>query len=273
MKTLENQTLLYDEDCPMCTIYTSGFIKTGMLDENGRKPFINLTQEEQNYVDLKRATNEIALVDTKNRTVIYGIDSLLKVIGNSFPLIEKIGTTKPINYSLKKLYKFISYNRKVIVPSIEKENNNLKCIPDFNYKYRTIYLVIALFITVLVLYKCAHIISILPKSNIYREISLAVGQVLFQIMFLARRDLKTIINYIGNLLTISLFGSLILLPLIILNSIVNLPQTAILGWFAITVILMIFEHYKRIKILKLPNYLTLTWIIYRVIALIIILNL
>ncbi len=32
MKTLENQTLLYDEDCPLCQAYTSAFVKTGILD-------------------------------------------------------------------------------------------------------------------------------------------------------------------------------------------------------------------------------------------------
>jgi hypothetical protein len=35
MKTLTNQTLLYDEDYPLCRVYTSGFIKAGMLGQNG----------------------------------------------------------------------------------------------------------------------------------------------------------------------------------------------------------------------------------------------
>jgi hypothetical protein len=38
---------------------------------------------------MDRAKNEIALVDTQNKTVILGIDGLLKVIGFSF-VIEKI---------------------------------------------------------------------------------------------------------------------------------------------------------------------------------------
>jgi len=42
MKTLENQTLLYDEDCPLCQAYTSAFVKTGILDENGKKPFTKI---------------------------------------------------------------------------------------------------------------------------------------------------------------------------------------------------------------------------------------
>ncbi|WP_243754712.1 thiol-disulfide oxidoreductase DCC family protein [Flavobacterium jejuense] len=71
MKTLNDHTLLYDEDCPMCNLYTSGFIKVNMLDENGRKPFAKLSKEEQDYIDLDKAKNEIALVDTKNKKVLY----------------------------------------------------------------------------------------------------------------------------------------------------------------------------------------------------------
>lgn len=52
MKTLANHTLLYDEACPMCNLYTAGFINAKMLDKNGRKPFVTLTEEEQNYIDL-----------------------------------------------------------------------------------------------------------------------------------------------------------------------------------------------------------------------------
>src|SRR4051812_48603829 len=131
MKTLANQTLLYDEDCPLCRAYTSGFIATGMLDENGRKPYAYLTEEERTYVDAHRACNEIALVDNDNKTVTYGIDSLLKVLGNSFPLIAKVGYLRPINYFLKKLYSFISYNRKVILPG-KANADGTQCIPDFN---------------------------------------------------------------------------------------------------------------------------------------------
>ena len=53
MKTLENHTLLYDEDCPLCQVYSSGFIKTGMLDQNGRQPFSTLSSETQNFINLE----------------------------------------------------------------------------------------------------------------------------------------------------------------------------------------------------------------------------
>lgn len=272
MKTLKNQTLLYDEDCPLCSLYTTGFVKAGMLDENGKKPFVKISEEQQQFIDIQRASNEIALVDNKNQTVIYGIDSLLTIIGHSFPLVKKIGTTEPIYFLLKKLYKFISFNRKVIIPNNQKATLELQCIPDFNFKYRTFYIVFATIITALILYKYASILTILPKSSMIREILLATGQIGFQLAFLTRYDAKTKLNYIGNLLTVSLMGALILFPIIILNALLIVPQLVILAWFGCTVLLMVFEHFRRVKILALPHYLTATWILYRIIALFIILN-
>ena len=273
MKTLENQTLLYDEDCPLCRVYTSGFIKAGMLDENGKKPYCQLSAEEQNFIDVKRASNEIALVDNENKTVIYGIDSLLKVIGFSFPWMEKIGNLKPIKFFLKKLYSFISYNRKVIIPSKIKKEIKLQCVPDFNYKYRILYILFAATITTFVLYKFSDSIRILPKSTILRELILALGQIVFQSLFLIKFEKKIILNYVGNLMTVSLMGSLLLLPILILNLIFNIPELITLGWFGITVLLMLIEHSRRVKLLELPFYLSITWVIYRIIALTIILNL
>ena len=272
MKTLANQTLLYDEDCPLCSLYTKGFITAGMLDQNGKKPYCQLTEDEQIIVDVKRASNEIALVDTKNKTVIYGIDSLLKVIGHSFPWMEKIGTLKPAYILLQKLYKLISFNRKVIIPSKINPKIKLQCIPDFNIKYRWFYIAFATIVTTITLFYFSEMISTLPKTNIARELLLAVGQMFFQSLFLFKKDHKTILNYLGNLMTVSLMGSILLMPLLFLNSIITIPETLILVWFGVIVGLMFLEHFRRIKILELPNYLSITWVVYRLIALIFILN-
>jgi predicted DCC family thiol-disulfide oxidoreductase YuxK len=271
MKTLDNHTLLYDEDCPMCNLYTSGFIKANMLDENGRKSFVTLTDDEQTYIDFNRAKNEIALIDTKNKTVLYGIDSLLKVIGFSFPIIEKIGNWKPINYLLKKLYKFISYNRKVIIPSKENNNTKAQCIPDFDYFYRILYIVFATVFTTIVLFYYAKNIPLIANGNWARELLLALGQIGFQAIFIQKMTKENQLNYLGNLVTISLMGSLLLVPMLILQPLVSTYIT--LGWFGLTVSVMIAEHYRRTTLLQLPKFLTATWILYRLIALLIILNL
>lgn len=273
MKTLQNQTLIYDENCPLCNLYTSGFIKTGMLDGNGRKSYCQLSQEEQNLINIKQASNEIALIDNKNKTVIYGIDSLLKVVGFSFPWIEKIGKTKPINFILRKLYSFISYNRKVIMPNRINKEVKLQCIPDFNYKYRFVFIAFSLTITAYTLFQYSNIIPALPKSSILREIVIAFSQIIFQSLFLIKLNRNTILNYIGNLMSVSLMGSLILIPIVLLNQFIKLSEMLLLGWFAVTVLIMFAEHFRRIKILELPSYLSYTWVLYRIIALFLILNL
>lgn len=273
MKTLTNHTLLYDEDCPMCNIYTAGFIKTKMLDSAGRKPLIAINKSEEIYIDVERAKNEIALVDYANKKVCYGIESLLKVLGNSFPIIEKVGNFKPVNFLLKKLYKFISYNRKVIAPSKVKEVNGIECVPTFNVKYRLFYILFASLFTAVILFQYSKMIVFLPKATFIRELLLAVGQIGFQYLFIQKLNKQKQLEYIGNLVTVSIIGSLVLAPILVLNQFISLNDYFILGWFGLTVNLMIYEHFRRIKLLELPKYLTITWISYRIIALIIILNL
>lgn len=271
MKMLENQTLLYDEDCPLCNLYTTGFIKTGMLDQNGRKPYCNISSEEQDFVDVKRAANEIALIDYTTKTTTYGIDSLIKVIGFSFPWIKKILTAKPVYLLLRKLYSFVSYNRKVIIPAQTKKDK-LECIPDFNFKYRFLFILFAISITTIVLFSYSNLILNFPKSSATRELILAFGQIVFQVLFLFKFDKKTIVNYSGNLMTVSLAGSLILMPILILSQFIMIPQVIILSWFGAVVLIMFLEHFRRIKLLKLPFFLSFTWILYRIIALFLILN-
>lgn len=273
MKTLQKQTLLYDDDCPLCQTYTSAFINYQLLDKGGRTAFSTIDPEELHYVNLSRAANEIALINTENKTVLYGIDGLLRVLGNSLPWIEKIGNWKPINYLLKKTYKFISYNRKVIIPQQKKDSKKNTCEPSFNIPYRIAYLLFGIFITTLVLFECSKMIQALPQSNYTRELLLATGQVFFQSIFLLQKDFRTILTYLGNLITVSVYGSLLLTPIILSHIFFAIPQNMVLFYFALTVGLIFMEHFRRIKILGLPGYLCITWILYRIIALYIILNL
>ena len=244
MKTLENQTLLYDEDCPLCRVYTSGFIKAGMLDENGKKPYCQLSDEEQNFIDVKRASNEIALVDNQNKTVIYGIDSLLKVIGFSFPWMEKIGNLKPIKYFLKKLYSFISYNRKVIIPSKIKKEIKLQCVPDFNFKYRILHILFAV-ITSSFLINKFNTNFIFSKTILFTSVLLLIQSIL---LFKFSKEIKLI--YLGNFATSILFGSLLLLPIIILKSLLNLPEIINQIYFYIIISITIIDIVRRIQIIK-----------------------
>lgn len=263
MKTLSDHTLIYDNDCPLCVGYTNAFVKTKMLGKNGRKAFGNLTEMDKDTIDINKAQNEIALVNTKTKEVIYGLDSLLAILGHSMPLIKTIGQLKPVHFLLTKLYKFISYNRKVII-STPIDNNAVGCIPGFNRTYRWLYIVFATVVSTTVLQAYSKLLpTIVSLDNHLWEFLMCGGQIVFQGLILLFFVKDKILSYIGNMITVSLIGSLLLMP-ILLASIIAVPGTIFLvGYFLLVVVFMVLLHQERVSNLQLPTYLTITWILYR----------
>ena len=272
MKTLKNHTLIYDEDCPLCKGYTKAFQLTGMLDENGRKSYSKLSSYDEIIVDTIKAKDEIALINYNNRSVIYGVDSLIKIIGNRFPVLNRFLKMSLIHFLLKRLYAFVSYNRKVIIPDTNNPGNITKCVPHFNFKYRIFYILFTALITIpaLTLFS-SNLKGFVAESNFIVESLVFIGQFIFQWIFLFKQNRMSITSYFGNLATVSLIGALLLLPLIVMNSVLTIAIVPNVLYFCFVVILMFFEHKRRVNLLKLPKHLSFTWIIYRFIILIILL--
>jgi len=272
MKTLKKHVIIYDDECPLCELYTGGFVKSGMLDECGRTPFRTLDPDMEKLIDRKRACNEIALVNKEEGFVLYGTESLFAIIGNSFPFLKSLFRCRPVIWLINKLYSFISYNRKVIIPGTEFETKS-SCVPDYNLTYRWVYIIAGCFITAIVLNAySAHLDSIVPLSMFSRELAICGGQIIFQgalISFL-RRD--RLLHYLGNMMTVSLMGALLLLPALILNSMMPVSIYVNLSWFGLVVGLMFIEHWRRVKILEIHWVASIGWMIYRLIVLWIIFN-
>lgn len=264
MKTLQNHTLIYDNECPMCNIYSKGFIKSGMLDENGREAFTEMSFKNKNLIDFNRAKNEIALVDHNKNRVIYGVDSLLLIIGNSFPMLEKMARIQPLYWFFKKLYSFVSYNRKQIIPSV-KDSSEECCVPDFNLKYRLTYLIFVVLFSSYVLSIFSAKLGLNLNQNFARELIICLGQIVWQTLFLRLYLKEKIWDYLGNMMTVSLIGTLLLIPALFLN--LN-PISSII-YFGIVVFIMFLEHIRRCKILNLNLLPTLSWMIFRTMVVII----
>src|SRR5688572_17145945 len=96
MKALEKHVIIFDDECPLCDLYTRGFVKTGMLDECGRTPFRTLDPKIEICIDRRRACNEIALVNKESGRVFYGTESLFAIIGNSFPIFKGLFRFPPV---------------------------------------------------------------------------------------------------------------------------------------------------------------------------------
>ncbi len=263
MKTLENHIVLFDAECPMCRAYTSAFVKTGMLGENGRAAYQNEMDTICPIIDKQRAVNEIALVDLKNGEVTYGVKSLFKIIGNTCPLFRPLFSSEPFAWVMNKLYAFISYNRRVIIPS-GKAGDAFSYQPTFKLHYRIAYLLLTWFCTSFILTRYAHQLSpAVPVGSAQREYLVCGGQIIFQaavICFIAKDKLW---NYLGNLMTISFAGAILLGLMLLVGHYVALPPVVTLLYFMLVVGLMFLEHIRRTKLLGLDWTMTASWVLYR----------
>lgn len=271
MKILKDHVLLFDAQCPLCTAYSKTFVKRGLLDEQGRMPFQEMNPETCIYIDKNKARNEIALVNKTTGTVYYGIESIFKILGTRYPFLHSLFNFPPFYWLMKKLYAFISYNRKVIVPSGKKEDT---CVPDLHINYRIAYLLFTWIISSLLLTAYSGLLSgLIPASKFHREFIICGGQILFQAMVIRFLAKDQLLDYLGNMMTISFFASLALLVFIVFGnafSIVNPFVYASL--FMMTVAVMLAEHLRRMKLLGIPLFASISWVIYRMLVLTIILS-
>lgn len=264
MKTLDQHTLIYDKDCPMCRMYTKAFISCGMMDQQGRLPFHEINNNHFTQLDTDRARNEIALVNIQTQQVTYGLDSLLAIIGHSFPALARIARFPPLYYGFKQLYAFVSYNRKQIIPHRE-EDGKTACVPDFRLSYRIAYILLVTLLSTLVLSAFSQKLGdYLPQHHhLLREGIICLGQICWQTLWLKRLLGKQYADYIGNMMTVSLIGTLLLIPALF----IPLSSLAALLYFATVVTIMLAEHYRRCKILGIGLLPSISWIAYRILVL------
>jgi predicted DCC family thiol-disulfide oxidoreductase YuxK len=77
-----SKILIYDDGCPLCSAYTTAFVKAGMLDKEGRKNFNTIDANTFALIDKQKCNNEIPLIDTRTNEVWYGIDALLEILSS-----------------------------------------------------------------------------------------------------------------------------------------------------------------------------------------------
>ena len=271
MKTLSNHVILFDNECPMCYVYTKAFVKTGMLPADGREAYQQMPENICPLVDRQRAANEIALVNTENGEVSYGIQSLFKIIAHNMPFFKPLFLFGPFAYLMGKFYAFISYNRKVIIPAAVKEN---MVQPSFKIQYRITYLLFTWFLTAYVLTAYAHLLTgFVPLGSKYREYLICGGQVFFQGFIIGFYKKEKLWDYLGNMMTISFAGALLLLPGLVMAKYFSIPTIFFILYFLMVAGLMFLEHLRRSKLLQLGLMMSISWVLYRLIVLGLIFNL
>jgi predicted DCC family thiol-disulfide oxidoreductase YuxK len=267
MRTLKNHLILFDEECPMCRMYTNAFVSTGLLDKDGRAAYQELPAQSCPMVDRQRAANEIALVNQETGEVTYGIESLFKIFALIMPFFGPLFRFKPFIWLTSKVYAFIAYNRRVIAPPAKGEGFQFQ--PTFKLHYRIAYLVFTWLVTSYILSSYTGLMKdLLPAGRAYREYFICGGQILFQglVIILVSKD-KTW-SYLGNMMTISFAGALLLLPAMLLSVWFTISPVFYVIWFMAVAGLMLLEHIRRCSLLKIGWVLTITWVLYYVVAIV-----
>ena len=242
---MKNKILIYDDNCPLCTWYSGLFVKLGFLHEEGRKAFSTLDPSLLQKINFDRGKNEIPLLDLKTSKVQYGIDALLEILDQKIPYIKAIGNFKPIKWFLIKLYKLISFNRKVIVAK-KCGVGNIDCAPDINYRYRFLFLAVSLLFNTIMLFP-VHDYLFMNLSYYHLTISeLQAAHFIFVLMngLLAitfRREKG--IEYLGQVNMLALSAILLLIPLIGINLVIS--NNWINSIFLVTISAFIFKEYFR----------------------------
>lgn len=267
MKALKNHLILFDAECAMCRIGTQVFVKSGMLDNVGRTAYQEFPAQACPMLDRHRAANEIALVNQETGEVTYGVESLFKVFAVSFPVFKRLFLFRPFVSLMTKVYAFIAFNRRVITPA-PHEANSFELQPTFRLDYRIAYLFITWIITAFILSAyVGQMNGLLPSGNAYREYLICGGQLFFQGAIISIIHKNKRWDYLGNMMTISLGGSLLLLPVLLLAQWLNPAPFVYAAWFMGVAGLMLSEHIRRSRLLELGWTLTITWVLYRILVL------
>lgn len=267
MKTLTNHTLIYDAECPLCNAYTSQFIKQGMLDKNGRTAFADFDFDDHAQINKNLACNKIALVNSTNNEITYGIDSLLKIIGFSFSKMAKIGKLPLVYWFLNKLYNFISYNRKMIAPGKSPQNSD--CNPAKNLTYRFVFIIfcgLVVHFTVTWFFQ-TFLHSFLNTQMHFPDFVLYASQFPIQALVFYGLKQKKFYDYAGQIAAVSLFGALLLgalgVGLLVIQELgFNISLLAPVS-YGMVYMFMFLEHLKRVKLYQISAWLCVSWFVFR----------
>lgn len=256
-----SKIIIYDDGCPLCVAYTSAFVAAGILNEEGRKNFSNIDAATFGLIDKAKCNNEIPLIDTETKQVWYGIDALLELLDGKIPFIKFVGNIKPVKWLLQKTYKFISYNRKVIVAVTPAKGYD--CSPDFNTRYRVAFLLFFLLFNTLLLaplYETVFSNSFIGGRSFAELQAAHLLLVAVNITVAAFKGCKNALEYLGQVNMLALTCILLILPLHLVNSYAIPLGGEINNIYLGTLSLVIIREYiRRMKYARvLPKQL---WIV------------
>ena len=245
----KNLILIFDDNCPLCSWYSNMFVKFHLLPSSGRVAFTQAPASLFSAIDLELAKNQIPLIEEDSKKVYYGIDALVEVLSQKFPFLRKICEWKAVSWFLRKLYKLISYNRKVIVAK-KCGTGQFDCSPEFNSFYRVAFMTIFLLFNSLMLWpihKCI-LTSFSGYSLSFFQLELA------HLVFVSANCLlgfflpyRTALEYLGQVNLLALCTVLLCVPLMLFCKLFGASEVIVALYCAALSIFTIKEYFRRMQ--------------------------
>lgn len=253
MKT-SNKILLYDDHCPLCVWYTGLFVKYGLLKAENRIAFSGADASLLSLIDFETGRNEIPLIDPEKAEVVYGLDALLSILGQSFPLVRRITSIEPLYWFFKKLYKLVSYNRKVVVAK-KCGKGEIDCSPEFNIKYRLLFISFSLLLALSLLPAVYNtVLPFFSASTISTKQLLIAALLLASINYFSsfRFPMEKGFEYLGQHATMGLLFLLTMAPLMIVVRLIPIPFIILLIYLGLVAIFLTKEYIRRMQFVGRP---------------------
>lgn len=269
---ITNHKLIIDKSCPMCSLYGRCFTKMGLIDEDTIVYYQNVNRKIFDQIDDKRAKSEVALVHPRSGKTTYGIDAFMRIISDKKPILKRLFQVKWIYFLLSKLYRFISFNRKVIAGRSVGINER-DCTPPVHIPYRIVYLLIAALFTGFMVNSFSALLDAELRVVHFgwREYAICFGQIGWQFLALSLIQPNKRLAYLGNMSTVSIIGGLLLVPLLISDHYIDFSWMQLLIGFTLIVGTMFSLHVQRCKRLGLPFIVSISWVMFRALVLMVML--
>jgi hypothetical protein len=164
---------------------------------------------------------------------------------------------------MNRIYSFVSCDQKGNI-------SEGRIYSDFvNNVYRTTYIIITWLVTSFVLTHYSTLLTgVLPPSKFFREFIICGGQIIFQSIVLLFLNKDKVLEYLGNMMTISFCGAFLLLIIMGLSRLIQYSNpVAFTCLFMMVAGLMFLEHWRRMKIIGVSWLASIGWVVYRIIVL------
>ncbi len=148
---------------------------------------------------------------------------------------------------LRKLYSFISYNRKVIVAA-KASPLKIDCSPSFNLFYRTLFMLVFLAINTLMIFPVhQHLLSKIPmySLSVWQLFVLHFIIVAINCLLASFMPKQTAVEYLGQVNMLALVTNLLLVPLLITSVYLNLHQWVNFLYLGLLTLVIFKEYFRR----------------------------